>query len=96
MAGQSTVSNTFTTDVFDNFVFSFHNNDNTGGVFPPGDHTHILFQDKIVDQSSGELFGLDTLFNNEHTFNTVAHFFPVDGHTSETVHVNNHVSDFFV
>jgi hypothetical protein len=95
MAGQSTISNTFT-QVVDQFTFaSFHTNENTGGD-PPNfeEHQHFLLQDKVVVLDSGSQFS-DTLFDNGLTFNTVDNTVTADGDHIIT-HFNNHVPDFFV
>jgi hypothetical protein len=95
MAGQSDVSNTFDHIVDENFDFSVHTNENTGGG-PPNidDHTHFLFQDNIFAFLSGTQ-SFDTLFDNGITFNTVTNQVLADG-TREVLHVNNHVDDFLL
>jgi hypothetical protein len=84
MAGNSNVTNTFTQDSFN---FSFHTNEKSG------DQSHFLFQDNGVSAGGDKIF--DTLFANDHTFNTVTVIATPDGQ-HEIFHMNSHVSDFLV
>src|SRR3954469_2556625 len=83
VAGQSSVSNTFThtSDAF--FDVYTHWNAKTG------DHWHDAFQDVGSTTFSDNTF-TDVLFANDHAFNTVTHNFYSDGQ-QEVLHFNSHI-----